>query len=347
MIPGTRVFLWQYVRRILPLVKKELKKWEEFHRGSRDTPLKALALKSLREKAFHAIGGGAFLPFTQGDGTPLLRFIVSFQTISDYLDTLCDENRLYCEKTFRRLHSSLRKALMPYEDHDDYYQFYPFKEDGGYLLSLVEECQEMAKRLPGFFCVQERILELTHLYIDLQSLKHLSPGIRERRLIEWAEKGSSLYGIDWYEFAAASGSTLGIFSLLSMAGHSLESKDLKETARAYFPWVSGLHILLDYLIDLEEDREEGELNFVSFYPHPRESLERMKYFYHMSFKKTALLPLKTYHHTILKGLLALYLSDSKRRMVPYQIPEDLLAEGGGEAIFMHRLCLLLRRVKVL
>ena len=35
--------------------------------------------------------------------------------------------------------------------------------------------------------------------------------------------------------------------------------------QAMFPAVQELHIMLDYLIDLEEDIEEGELNFFSYY----------------------------------------------------------------------------------
>jgi len=40
------------------------------------------------------------------------------------------------------------------------------------------------------------------------------------------------------------------------------SDELTQVKNSYFPWVQGLHILLDYLIDQEEDRINGDLNFV-------------------------------------------------------------------------------------
>ena len=48
-------------------------------------------LHGIRDKEFHCLGGSVYAPRTGGqrkdDG---LRLIVAFQTISDYLDNLCD-----------------------------------------------------------------------------------------------------------------------------------------------------------------------------------------------------------------------------------------------------------------
>lgn len=40
------------------------------------------------------------------------------------------------------------------------------------------------------------------------------------------------------------------------------TKEMTEKIKAgYFPYIQGLHILLDYLIDQEEDKAGGDLNF--------------------------------------------------------------------------------------
>lgn len=337
-------FLFPFLCKTIPLAKRELAAWREGLSGCKSRQLQRLARKSIQEKAFHCIGGSSFYNLKGAQSLSLLQFIVSFQTISDYLDTLCDEGGIYCEKSFRQLHKALEKALMVGESHDDYYSFYPQQEDGGYLESLVEKCQRLLVDFPSYRAVQGKALKLVHLYIDLQSLKHLSPENRENRLIEWHKKKCSIEELSWYEFAAACGSTLGIFSLLSLACKEKAPKEeVVEMYEAYYPWVCGLHILLDYLIDALDDKKTGELNFISFYPKLQTMQERLLYFFKVSLSKTARLPNKSQHKMIVLGLLALYLSDQKARAIHPPLISHLIKKGGVESLLMHRLALLLRR----
>ena len=97
----------------------------------------------------------------------------------------------------------------------------------------------------------------------LQTLKHV-PYEGDKLLQAWTTQtfGTQLA---WNEWAAAAGSTLGLFFLFAVS-FKPPPKDMDKRLQAYFPWIQGFHILLDYLIDLEEDLEHGDLNFVSFYP---------------------------------------------------------------------------------
>ena len=44
-----------------------------------------------------------------------------------------------------------------------------------------------------------------------------------------------------------------------------EKNDAEQIRNGYFPYIQGLHILLDYLIDQEEDKVGGDLNFCFYY----------------------------------------------------------------------------------
>ena len=111
---------------MLPLSSRELAAWHERAEAMPDPELRRQALASLRLKRFHADGGCVY-----ATGAPpgpererLVRLIVAFQTISDYLDNLCDRAGSLDPDEFRRLHQVMIDAVGttaggPYDDRDD------------------------------------------------------------------------------------------------------------------------------------------------------------------------------------------------------------------------------------
>ena len=73
----------------------------------------------------------------------------------------------------------------------------------------------------------------------------------------------------------------------------------------------GLHILLDYLIDQEEDILGGDLNFCSYYESMEATVERIAFIVQEARSKILFLEHPRFHRMIIEGLLALYLSDPK------------------------------------
>jgi len=51
----------------------------------------------------------------------------------------------------------------------------------------------------------------------------------------------------------------------SLNGRAAE-RNVKGVCEAYSSYIAGLHIVLDYLTDLEEDDAGADLNFVAMYP---------------------------------------------------------------------------------
>jgi tetraprenyl-beta-curcumene synthase len=337
----TRFLVW-----IFPEVERELKRWRQRLTMAGDPELRQQGLASISKKRFHAQGGGVYALLAVGSGNHLVSFIVAFQTISDYLDNLCDRTGCLETAVFRQLHLAYLDALDPFGDVNDYYRLFPYGDDGGYLSALVQQCRQVLSQLPSWHLVRDAALRLARLYCDLQVFKHTFPDRREQLLQNWAavEDGAQ-YGLNWWEFAAASGSTLGIFALCAAAADpGLTPGVADQLFTGYFPWITGLHILLDYFIDQAEDEAGADLNFVSYYAGGEQCRERLLLFLQRALNCAATLPDPWFHTTIVRGLPAFYLSDPKVGAQGLDATANvLLAAGGNETRSMYQLCRLLRR----
>jgi len=497
------------VTRIFPLAKQELSSWEQRAREIPDPELRRQALASIHNKGFHSVGGAVYALVNRPVMKRLARAIVAIQTISDYLDNLCDrgvfedcmttgENagqarlhkRLHNSKAAgsqsfdhsgtvqpfglkagfegsgdaglarpydlkaasqafscsMRLHEALLCAVDPARPVCDYYSLYPIGNDGGYLDELVRVSRSVLGSLKNYSCVKPLVVFFARMYSEMQSIKHLPTGIRDTLMEEWFSlySGKGLPGeaviydlisgqpgfafegskatasvhfssgfasrvnrLKWWEFGAAAGSTLGIFSLISYsslrqcgtaggkrifdshcsicgsgkslaAGSGTATRPVKagpgragitegaaaptapgraglaETgpsnqhcascmASAYFPSVCALHILLDYFIDQEEDKEFGDLNFVSYYDSTREAIAGLKRFTGISLEKVRSLPEPWFHTAVIRGLLAMYLSDPKVKVCGLSALAGELASRGG-AGFLRVVCGLARTI---
>lgn len=342
---GIRLII-KYVHKIFPEVDLQLKGWTDLCGDSPDEMLMKQALSSISSKRFHAQGGSVYALYPNVNATAAVRFIVALQTISDYLDNLCDRAGVQDESAFRQLHLSMLDAVDPERKISDYYKFYPFKSDNGYLQSLVQECREQLKNAPSYPLVVDSIKKHVQLYTDLQSYKHLQDEVREDCLKTWAGYYAKLYpDISWWEFSAAAGSTLGIFMLYSAAfDQTLSETQVASIENAYFPWICGLHILLDYYIDSYEDMHTGDLNFTYYYKNLKECEERLTFFIQKAFDSCYELEYPEFHTTVVSGLLCMYLSDPKAFTGMNIIPSKNLIEKSSLSTRVYfKLCRLLRK----
>lgn len=325
--------------KLFPIINEELTYWKEKAKNIPNPELRNQALASIDTKEFHCQGGGVFALLAGEKYKNALRFIVAYQTISDYLDNLCDRSISLDPKDFRLLHESMRDALSPGAAFKNYYAHREDQNDGGYLKDLVITCQNLLKEIEDYPVIHGKLIELESLYADLQIHKHVKIDERLPRLTEWyKENKEKALGLSWYEFAAASGSTLGIFCLVSYSFAGKMNLLLAEhIVHAYFPYVQGLHILLDYYIDQVEDREEGDLNFCSYYRDEVHMEERLSYFLIMAEEYLARLPDQYFHRFIPKGLVALYLSDKKVKTIEGsdKLKKELLRKSGFTGKILH------------
>ncbi|MDQ0272258.1 tetraprenyl-beta-curcumene synthase family protein [Cytobacillus purgationiresistens] len=328
-------------RKVMPAVNKELHYWQERANEIPDSELRKQALHSIEQKAFHCEGGAIMALLSKEAYLPVIKFIVAYQTISDYLDNLCDRSTSLDPNDFKALHEAMIDALTVDEmaDSKNYYRFRNEQDDGGYLEELASTCREVLKEVPNYQGVKAHLIELCQFYCDLQIHKHVMVEERVPRLKSWHEENQkNIPKMAWYEFSACSGSTLGIFCLVSYAMRSDFEDIYGEKIRAgYFPYIQGLHILLDYLIDQEEDREAGDLNFCFYYENEQEMFERIRFFVAEADKHTSQLPHKRFHLLINRGLLGVYLSDEKvnQHHGMKKLAKKIIRTGGLSSFFFY------------
>ncbi|MBD2072726.1 tetraprenyl-beta-curcumene synthase family protein [Phormidium sp. FACHB-592] len=331
--------------KVIPTVRSYLKSWEFQAQKIPNRELRKQALDSLEAKQFHCEGGSIYGLLAKRHCQEAIKFIVAYQTISDYLDNLCDRSDSLDPKDFSALHESLVDALTPGAPHTNYYRMRGDQADGGYLHALVRTCQDVLCQLPHYATIAPALHELARYYCDLQVHKHVRVEERVPRLKTWfALHQTQLPEMRWYEFSACAGSTLGIFCLVAYAfEHELSDDLIEQVKNSYFPWVQGLHILLDYLIDQEEDRVNGDLNFCFYYKNYDDMLERFKHFMQKATKSVSQLPHTRFHQLINQALLGVYLSDKKvRRQQEVQTMAKQLIHWSGEpAAFFFRSRLLI------
>ncbi len=344
---------YRMIHYVLPQVHALLRGWRTEAERIPDPELRRQALASIETKTFHCEGGALFALLAQQRCEDALRFIVAYQTISDYLDNLCDRSTSLDPVDFRALHESMMHALTPGAAPVNYYRFRAEQDDGGYLERLVATCQETLGRLSAYPRIAPVLHELAGYYCDLQVHKHIRVEDRVPALKTWFEGyRPNLPEMAWYEFSACTGSTIGIFCLVSYAlpGDQSLTDDLIRLVRAaYFPWVQGLHILMDYFVDQEEDREGGDLNFCFYYDSAEQMLERLTLFLTKANESIAGLPNAPFHRMICMGLPAFYLAERKVAKQPNikKMATELMRQGGLLTRFFYWHCLIYRRLKPL
>lgn len=335
--------LTRYTARF-PLVLRTLNQWRQL---THEMPceLRLQAQLSIESKAFHCIGGSIYALYPKVSQSVILKAIIALQTISDYLDNLCDRMNVNDERIFRQLHFSFTDALDPLKPMSDYYKYYPYKESV-YLPNLVTTCRNQIQKMPYYLQYKPYIVELAENYCQLQVLKHLTPD-GEECLRKWVNTTfTDDKHLKWNEWAAATGSTLGIFALFAASFSNYSNETAAKTFYTYFPWVQSLHILLDYFIDRSEDDEHNDLNFTFYYRDIEHAAERLHYLYCESKNQVQLLPHSVFHELVLQGLIAMYGSDPKLKQQNLISSYQVMLDSTSTRL-LYNSCYFLRKLKYL
>jgi tetraprenyl-beta-curcumene synthase len=326
-------------RKIIPAVHQELAYWKSRAENIPNPELRTQALASIEHKTFHCEGGSILALTANEDYRKAIKFIVAYQTISDYLDNLCDRSTSLNPDDFAALHESMSDALKLDAGRKNYYRLRKDQDDDQYLNDLSETCRSILREIKNYDLIKEYLLELCQYYCDLQINKHVVQEERVPRLEGWFDHyKDNLPEMEWYEFSACSGSTLGIFCLVSYAmREDFKANDAENIRKGYFPYIQGLHILLDYFIDQEEDLAGGDLNFCFYYENQEALFNRLSHFVEEADRHTEFLPHKEFHQLINRGLLGIYLSDEKVRKQKNvrKLAKGIIKKGGLISYFFY------------
>ncbi len=302
--------LFAYERRILPLVRGELKRWEALAVAIPDPDLRAAALSGLREKRRNVEGTAVFAILSpRGRRAEALRAITALQISIDYLDSLGEAPVDDPLADGLALHRAIDEAVSPDAPTADWYRHHPQSEDGGYLAALVAACRKEVKSLPATGVVTPVLMRAARRCGEGQSHTHAAVGTGAAGLEAWAREQPAAPGYLWWEIAAGASSSVAVHALLAAAADRRTTAEQSELIDAlYFPPIGALTVLLDDLIDRDDDLQAGQHNYLNYCAGEQQAADRIGLLAERARAATMRLRGGRRHRAILAGVAGFYLS---------------------------------------
>jgi tetraprenyl-beta-curcumene synthase len=324
IVAALRELLWG-----LWAVSHELHAWRLQARAIPDAQLREDALSSLVTKRTHADGAALFTILPRRRDPRLLRVLVAYEVILDYLDNVHERSAGYANGC--QLHMALIEALDPERELSDYYRHHLWHDDGGYLRTLVETCRADCARLPGYARVRASLCRETTRALVLAINHDADPVRRDEGLKRWAERECQGYPeASWFELSSAASASLTIHALLALASEAVRSEREIEAVRAvYFPWVSATSTMLDSYVDQVEDASNDGHSYMAHYPSSGLAARRMGEMVERSAFGVRRLR-NGHRHAVIAGcMVAMYLSKDSARVPSIMPTTTALAKAGG------------------
>jgi tetraprenyl-beta-curcumene synthase len=331
----------RYWLTVFPAVARELRHRRELAMKIPDPVLRRVALEALECKRCN-IEGAAAVELLAGSHSSraLIRALTACQTMCDYLDLLAEQPAEDPVANGYRLHEALIEALATEgRDRDDYYAYSPHRRDGGYLQALVRDVRQGLACLPRRALVDATLVRAAERIAVYQSFNHGDRHGSHEPFKRWAQSQVDPDGgVSWWETAAAIGSTLLLFALISSAARpDLTAEQVARIEAAYFPWIVALHTLLDSLVDLDEDHLAGGHRLIDRYRSPAHAAERMSSIAGEALDRCEGLPGGVRHRLLVIAMTGFYLCQAREGRSAHSravVPALLSAVGGLGSVAM-------------
>jgi tetraprenyl-beta-curcumene synthase len=256
-------------------VSREVHRWRQHATAIPDPQLRADALSALARKRASIDGAALFWTLPTERSHDLLRVLVAYEVLADYLDCVSEHGAERGIENGRQLHLALVEALdlspstPATPPISDYYRYHCTGEDGGYVRALVESCRSGCERLPSYEPIRPFLMRAAG-HSGVLGLNHdPDPARRERALRQWVDgqisahpdgqvpahsrdrvpalpddqihaRPATVPGPDqrsWYERAAGSSAWVTVLAMLALAA---------EPRRAVGGWLQGNEVARTY-----------------------------------------------------------------------------------------------------
>jgi tetraprenyl-beta-curcumene synthase len=323
---ATRELLWG-----LPAVAREVRCWRDRAREIPDAPIRKDALGALSNKRGQIDGAALFSILPRTRNLTLLRLLVAYQIIWDFLDSVNERGAAAGQANGRQLHLALIDALDPERPLSDYYRHHPWQDDGGYLYTLVNVCRECCLRLPSYERVRALVVREARRAQVLAINHDLDPLNRDTALEAWStDEFPTGHEVTWFELSGAASAGLTIFALLALASEpACSDAEITRTYNTYFPWTSAAATMLDSYVDQTEDAENGDHIYISHYPTPELATQRSCMLVRRCLREARALNHGETHILIAASMAALYLTKESARTLAMRDTTKTLADAGG------------------
>jgi tetraprenyl-beta-curcumene synthase len=300
----------RYLALVLPAARAEHARWSERAAAIPDPELRRTAHESLAKRG-NIEGAALFAVLAPAAHRPsAIRALVAFQTAYNFLDALSEQPSEKPAGNADQLHQALLTALHLHAEHDDYYAYNPSHADGGYLCTIVDACRDALAELPSFPAAAVTARVAAARIVDFQTLNLAERDGGHAALRSWSSDATPRRsGLEWWETAAASGSSLSVHALIAAAATpDLDPLDARAIDAVYFPWAGALHSLLDSLVDRHEDRRGGRACLLDHYGSTTFAAVRLDTLAGRTLRAADALDRPAHHRVIVTAMCSYYLS---------------------------------------
>ncbi len=323
---ATRELLWG-----LRAASAEIDRWVDRAQSIPDGAIREDALSAIASKRGHSDGAALFSILPCRRDPNLLRLLVAYQTIWDFLDTVNERGAEAGTGNGLQLHRALVEALDPSMPISDYYSHHPWREDGGYLHALVETCRGRCARLPSYGRVKPLVVREARRAQVLALNHDTDPFARDAALRDWAAREfEHEQRVSWFELSSAASASLTVHAALALAARPACSEvELRRICAAYFPWISAAATMLDSYVDQVEDERHGDHRYVAHYESAARAGERLSALVARSAAEARRLRDGRRHGVIAACMIAMYLSKDSARTPEMRAGTARLVHAGG------------------
>jgi tetraprenyl-beta-curcumene synthase len=314
----------------LKAVSREVDLWRNRAATIPDYTIREDALGSLDCKRGNTDGAALFWILPNLRRPQLLRLLVTYEIMCDFLDSVSERGAGAGLKNGRQLHLAFREALDPSTPISDYYLHHPWRDDGGYLRLLVELCRAACELLPSYLAVRPTLIRAATL-AQVQGLNHeLDPHLRDLTLRKWsAQEFADRLDLAWYELSGAASTWISVLALLALASEAgRRPEEAVETYAAYF-WVCLAATVLDSYVDEAEDTANGDHSYFGHYPSKEVGIGRAHEIVKRASHEAQRLRNGHRHTVIVSCMIALYLSKDSALTPDLEPTSRLLLRSGG------------------
>ena len=307
----------------LPGVAREVHGWHARARTIPDVSLRDDALDSLSHKRANTDGAALFSVIARWREYRLLRVIVAYETIWDFLDNVSERGAEAGAINGRQLHRALREALDLDAKISRYYRYHPWEDDNGYLRALVETGRCCCSSLASYWRVRDLLIQEGRRANVAACNHELDPERRRSELQRWAREEfpeetmrprSCGAQASRFELTAAASCSAVIHVLLAIASDAeCDEQWVAKTYAAYFPWFSVAVTMLDSYVDQAEDAANGAHSYIGHYPSEEIAIERIYEAIERSTRLVGGLRHGHRHAVIAACMVAMYVSKDSAR----------------------------------
>jgi len=316
----------------LRAVSRETRGWRTMAAAIPDAALREDALHSLDHKRGHTDGAALFTILPRRRGRELLTLLVAYEVMVDFLDNVNERHPLPANG--EQLHHALADALDPDAPLRDYYRHHPRKDDGGYLVALVNACRERCRALPSFERVRPLIAREARRSLVLGINHDEDPVRRDAALRAWAAKEyPNEPELSWFELSGAASATLVVHVLLTLAAEPRVCfADVQRAYGAHWPWIALATTMLDSYVDQADDDANGNHSYIAHYADGDAAAVRLRQSIGQALERARGLRDGHRHLVIVGCMIALYLSKDSARTPELRATTHTLVRSGGSLV---------------